>query len=152
LKRRLLLAAPLLAVIPALLSGCTLANAINPPIDSAIYATVPDAKGADPTVALPDWVPADAAMIRMTVDTVDLEKIMTFTVPQPPLPEGADPATTPPPPVAPIGTECPAAIAAHRPTLDDSWWIPTIAPDAVITCSGDWHIIIAGLRVYAWTP
>lgn len=151
MKRRALVATALLLTAPLALSGCSLAEAINPPVTAAIYATVPDAAGAATAVALPAWVPGDAAMIRIKTELVHNTSIMTFTVPQPAVPEGSEP-DTPAPPVAAIGAECPADIAANRPTLDDSWWVSTIADDAVITCSDGWHIMINGLRIYAWTP
>jgi hypothetical protein len=133
-KRRLLVAAPVLA-LTALLSGCTLANAINPPIESAIYATQPEAADASSTVALPDFVQADATTIRIKTDTADNTKILGYSVPAPL--------------AAPIGTECPSA---STPALDDTWWVESIPTDAAITCSGDWHIYVAGQTVFAWTP
>jgi hypothetical protein len=138
LNRRVLVAASLLVAVPALLSGCTLANAINPPMDSAIYATPADAAHADSAVALPVWMPPDATTIRLTVDLTDLSKIMTFSMPGPP---------------GEMGHECPPAIAKNTPALDDSWWIPTIATDTKITCAEDgWHLIVVGTQVYAYTP
>jgi hypothetical protein len=136
----------------ATLSGCSLANAINPPISSAIYATVSEAAGANDSVAIPSWVPSDATIVRIKTDVSRNTKIMSFLVPQPAVAPDA-PADTPAPTVAaPIGGECDAAISANRPTLDDSWWIQTIAPDAAISCVDNWHVIIDGLRIYAWTP
>jgi hypothetical protein len=133
-KRRLLVAAPVLA-LTALLSGCTLANAINPPIESAIYATQPEAAGASSSVALPDFVQADATTIRIKTDTADNTKILGYSVPAPL--------------AAPIGAECPSA---STPGLDDTWWVESIPSDAAITCSGDWHIYVVGQTVFAWTP
>jgi hypothetical protein len=133
-KRRLLVAAPVLA-LTALLSGCTLANAINPPIESAIYATQPEAAGASSSVALPDFVQADATTIRIKTDTADNTKILGYSVPAPL--------------AAPIGAEC---ASASTPGLDDTWWVESIPSDAAITCSGDWHIYVVGQTVFAWTP
>jgi hypothetical protein len=133
-KRRLLVAAPVLA-LTALLSGCTLANAINPPIESAIYATQPEAAGASSSVALPDFVQADATTIRIKTDTADNTKILGYSVPAPL--------------AAPIGAEC---ASASMPALDDTWWVESIPTDAAITCSGDWHVYVVGQSVYAWTP
>jgi hypothetical protein len=133
-KHRLLVAAPILAMT-ALLSGCTLANAINPPIESAIYATQPEAAGASGSVALPDFVQADATTIRIKTDTADNTKILGYSIPAPL--------------AAPIGAEC---AKASTPALDDTWWVETIPTDAAITCSGDWHIYVAGQTIFAWTP
>jgi hypothetical protein len=133
-KRRLLVAAPILAMT-ALLSGCTLANAINPPIESAIYATQPEAAGASGSVALPDFVQADATTIRIKTNTSDNTKILGYSIPAPL--------------AAPIGTEC---AKASTPALDDTWWVESIPTDAAITCSGDWHIYVAGQTVFAWAP
>jgi hypothetical protein len=133
-KRRLLVAAPVLA-LTALLSGCTLANAINPPIESAIYATQPEAAGASSSVALPDFVQADATTIRIKTDTADNTKILGYSIPAPL--------------AAPIGTEC---AEASTPALDDTWWVESVPTDAAITCSGAWHIYVVGQTVFAWTP
>jgi hypothetical protein len=133
-KRRLLVAAPVLA-LTALLSGCTLANAINPPIESAIYATQPEAAGVTGSVALPDFVQADATTIRIKTDTADNTKILGYSIPAPL--------------AAPIGAEC---ASASTPALDDTWWAESIPTDAAITCSGDWHIYVAGQTIFAWTP
>ncbi len=152
MTRRSLLVVPLLIAVTTALSGCSLANAINPPISSAIYATVADAAGANSSVAVPAWVPADATTVRIKTDVSRNTKIMTFLATQPAVAADA-PAGTVAPTVAPaIGGACDAAINANRPTLDDSWWIPEIAPDAAISCINDWHVITNGLRVYAWTP
>jgi hypothetical protein len=133
-KRRLLVAAPVLA-LTALLSGCTLANAINPPIESAIYATQPEAAGVTGSVALPDFVQADATTIRIKTDTADNTKILGYSIPAPL--------------AAPIGAEC---ASASTPALDDTWWVESIPTDAAITCSGDWHIYVAGQTIFAWAP
>jgi hypothetical protein len=133
-KRRLLVAAPVLAMT-ALLSGCTLANAINPPIESAIYATQPEAAGATGSVALPDFVQGDATTIRIKADTADNTKILGYSIPAPP--------------AAPIGAEC---ASASSPALDDTWWAESIPTDAAITCSGSWHIYVVGPNDNAWTP
>ncbi|KJC65182.1 hypothetical protein SAMN06295879_1509 [Agreia bicolorata] len=134
MKRRLLVAAPVLAMT-ALLSGCTLANAINPPIESAIYATQPEASGATGNVALPDFVQADATTIRIKTDTADNTKILGYSIPAPL--------------AAPIGSDC---ASASTPALDDTWWVESIPTDAAITCSGDWHIYVVGQNIFAWTP
>ncbi|SMQ71795.1 hypothetical protein [Agreia sp. VKM Ac-1783] len=134
MKRRLLVAAPILAMT-ALLSGCTLANAINPPIESAIYATQPEAAGATGSVALPDFVQADATTIRIKTDTSDNTKILGYSIPAPL--------------AAPIGAEC---ASPSTPALDDTWWVESIPTDATITCSGAWHIYVAGQNIFAWTP
>lgn len=152
LTRRSLLVVPLLFAVTAALSGCSLANAINPPISSAIYATVADAAGANSSVAVPAWVPADATIVRMKTDVSRNTKIMTFVAAQPAVAADAPAGTVAPTVAAAIGGECDAAISANRPTLDDSWWIQEIAPDAAISCVDNWHVIIDGLRVYAWTP
>ena len=150
MKRRALVAAPLLLALPVLLSGCALANAVNPPVSQAVYATVPDAAKAADTLAIPDWVPADASMIRIKTDLVELDKIMVFTVPAQPLPEGSDPNAAPPQIV--LGEECKGKAADNRPQLDDSWWISGIADGTAISCAGDWRIIVSNQQVWAWNP
>ena len=134
MKRRLLVAAPILAMT-ALLSGCTLANAINPPIESAIYASVPEADGASSTVALPDFVDPGATGIHIKTNTADATKILAYSVPAPL--------------AAPIGAEC---ASVSKPALDDTWWVDSIPDDAAITCSGDWHVYTVGQAIFAWTP
>lgn len=152
MKRRSLLVVPILIAVATSLSGCSLANAINPPISSAIYATVGEAQSAGSSVAVPGWVPADATIIRIKTDVSHNTKIMTFLVPQPKIAADAPAGTVAPTVAAPIGGECDASISANRPVLDDSWWIQSIAPDAAITCVDGWHVIIQGLRIFAWTP
>ncbi|CAD6003997.1 hypothetical protein [Agreia sp. COWG] len=134
MKRRLLVAAPILAVT-ALLSGCTLANAINPPIESAIYATVPEAAAASGGVALPDFVQADATTIRIKTNSETGTSILGYSIPAPL--------------AAPIGAEC---ASASTPALDDTWWAQSIPTDAAITCSGKWHVYVAGQTIFAWAP
>ncbi|CAN5291225.1 hypothetical protein BH09ACT6_BH09ACT6_13770 [soil metagenome] len=134
-KRRLLIAAPMLAAVAMLLPGCAIAQVVAPPFASAIYATPADAAGAASNVALPDWVPADATLIRIKTDETKHASIMTFTVATP----------------APIGEACSAEMTARLPQLIESWW-PSTVPTEGVTCSGAWHIFAPANSVYAWTP
>lgn len=151
MKRRLLIALPVFVASALLFSGCGLGNIVTPPVVAGIYATTADAAGAPSEVAVPAWVPADASMIRIKTDKAKGASILTFTVPQPAAPEGSDPATTPAPPVTPIGDPCSAEMSAKLPLLEDSWW-PQLIPAEGVTCSGNWHIFIAGTQFYAWSP
>ncbi|QWT23978.1 hypothetical protein KPL76_00555 [Subtercola sp. PAMC28395] len=135
MKRRILIAAPILAASALMLSACSVAQVVAPPFAGAIYATPADASGAPSNVALPDWVPADATLIRIKTDETKHASIMTFTV------------TTP----APIGQPCSADMSAQLPQLIESWWPPTVPAEGV-TCSGAWHIFTPANYVYAWTP
>ena len=82
MKRRALLAGLAAAGLVATLSGCTLANAITPPIETQLYPTTADARASSATIAVPSWVPDDAQMIRIKENSETGEAIMQFGVDQ----------------------------------------------------------------------
>ncbi|MGD8192907.1 hypothetical protein ACEXQB_000255 [Herbiconiux sp. P18] len=136
MNRRAILTVVTAAGLAMSLSGCTLADAITPPIVAEIYPTVADADAPDATIAIPDWVPADALNIQIKENQATGESIMQFGQP------------TPPP--APIGAPCDASMADQQSTMIDTWWPRSIPMDQVV-CDGDWHIFVAGgIQYFAW--
>ncbi|WP_440710080.1 hypothetical protein [Herbiconiux sp. YIM B11900] len=137
MTRRALLAGLAAAGTVAMLSGCTLASAITPPVESQLYPTIADAQASSATIEIPRWVPADAQMIRIKENSDTGEAIMQFGVPTP---------------VA-IGTACDASIASNVAPLDDTWWPQTLPPADQITCQDGWHIaFLYGSQFFAWKP
>jgi hypothetical protein len=136
MKRRALLAGLAAAGLVTALSGCTLAAAITPPVESQLYPTKADATGPDATLEIPSWVPDDAQMIRIKENTQTGDAIMQFGDPAP----------------EPIGAPCDASVAGNLPALDDTWWPQALATDAV-TCQDGWHIsFMYGSQFFAWKP
>jgi hypothetical protein len=136
MKRRALLAGIAATGLVAALSGCTLAAAITPPVESQLYPTKADATASNATIAIPSWVPDDAQMIRIKENSQTGEAIMQF----------GDPA-----PEA-IGTACDASIAGNMPALDDTWW-PQALDTSALTCQDGWHIsFMYGSQYFAWKP
>ncbi|GAA2240521.1 hypothetical protein GCM10009851_27380 [Herbiconiux moechotypicola] len=130
------LAAATAAALAVALSGCSLMNAITPPVETALYPTMTDATGPDATLAVPSWVPSDALNIQIKENTETGESILQFGQPTP--------VTTP------IGQPCDASVADQRPTMQDTWWPQSIAYDQVV-CDGDWHIFLTyGVQYFAW--
>ncbi|MCS5718270.1 hypothetical protein N1027_08970 [Herbiconiux sp. CPCC 205763] len=136
MKRRALLAGLAAAGLVATLSGCTLANAITPPIETQLYPTIADAQAASATISIPSWVPADAQMIRIKENSETGQAIMQFGDPAP----------------EPIGGPCDASIAGNTPPLDDTWW-PQALDTSALTCQDGWHIsFMYGSQYFAWKP
>ncbi|SDY43047.1 hypothetical protein [Herbiconiux ginsengi] len=134
MKRRALLAGLAAAGLVATLSGCTLANAITPPIETAVYATTPDSRAAGATLPLPSFVPDDAVMIRIKENSETGDAILVFG-------DGAP---------EPIGAPCDASEADSAPALDDTWWPQSIPTDGV-TCIDGWHIfVLSATQFYGW--
>ncbi|MGA1837518.1 hypothetical protein VD659_11360 [Herbiconiux sp. 11R-BC] len=136
MKRRVLLAGLAAAGLVAALSGCTLANAITPPVQAALYPTLADSQASSSVVKAPSWVPENAVMIRMKENTETGDAIMQFGVPTP----------------ATIGTTCDPSIAGNTPPLDDTWW-PQALDTSNILCQDGWHIVFMyGSQYFAWKP
>ncbi|RFA10016.1 hypothetical protein B7R54_12980 [Subtercola boreus] len=142
----MLVALPVVAVSVSLLSGCGVANVISPPFASAIYATTADAAGADSSVAIPAWVPADATFIRVKTDQTHGASILMFS-----------PAAT-----APVFTGCDAAsdpevdqaqsTGALTNQLSETWWPQKLNDGVGVVCAGAWHLFGQDGKYYAWTP
>jgi len=136
MKRRVLLAGIAAAGLVATLSGCTLASAITPPIETQLYPTTADARASSATIEVPSWVPDDAQMIRIKENSETGAAIMQFGDPAP----------------EPIGGPCDASIAGNMPPLDDTWW-PQALDTSAITCQDGWHIsFMYGSQYFAWKP
>jgi hypothetical protein len=145
-KRRLLVALPLIAASVSLLSGCGVANVITPPYASAIYATAADGAGADASVAIPSWVPADATFIRVKTDQTHNASILMFTpTATPPTFTGCDAASDP----ELDQTKNTGALTAE---LGETWWPQQLNEGVGIVCSGAWHIFGQDGKYYGWTP
>jgi hypothetical protein len=137
MTKRALLAGLATTGILVALSGCSLASAITPPVESQLYPSYAEATGPDATIAIPSWVPEDAVGIRIKENTETGASIMTF----------GDPA-----PEA-IGAPCDPAVAANTAPLDDTWWPQVLPPPEQITCLDGWHIaLLYDTQFFAWTP
>lgn len=119
------------------LSGCSIGTAVGNSTEAAIYKTPAEAAGVPENLALPGWVPADAAMIRIRTNTSSKASILTFTV--------AQPITTP------IGQACSPEELGKKPSVFDSWW-PISLPSEGVACSGEWRIFAVGTQLYGWKP
>jgi hypothetical protein len=136
MKRRSVLVVAAATAMTLSLSGCALAEAITPPIESQIYPTYADSQSPDATIAIPDWIPADALNIQIKENANSGESILQFGQPTPP--------------AAPIGAPCDPSVADQEATMQDTWWPQTIPLDQVV-CEGDWHIFVAGgIQYFAW--
>ena len=136
MRRRALLAAFVAAGTVAALSGCTLASAITPPVESALYPTTSDVGGSNGSIPIPSWVPSDAQMVHIKQNTETGDAIMQF---------GMAAAVA-------IGTPCDASVSGNLPPLDDTWW-PQSLPTDTATCQDGWHIVfLYGSQYFAWKP
>jgi hypothetical protein len=115
-----------------LMPGCAAMRPVTElaaPVHNSIYSTVADAEGA-----LPEWLPEDAAQIRVKSSNSSDATIMEYTSAAA-FPEGlCAPSEAPPEP----------------PALIDSW-SPKAFPEDTVTCSDGWHAFAAGDTVFAWT-
>ena len=134
MKRRALLAGIAAAGLVASLSGCTLASALTPPVESQLYATKADASGPDATIQIPSFVPDDAAMIRIKENAETGDTILKWDDPSPEA----------------IGAACDPSVAGVQPTMDDTWW-PQTLDMTVVSCQDDWHVLfLASSQFVAW--
>ncbi|WP_147305896.1 hypothetical protein [Subtercola boreus] len=146
MKRRLLVALPVVAVSVSLLSGCGVANVISPPFASAIYATTADGAGADSSVAIPAWVPADATFIRVKTDQTRGASILMFSpTATPPVFTGCDAASDP-------EVDQAQSTGALTNQLSETWWPQALNTGVGIVCAGPWHLFAQDGHYYAWTP
>ena len=135
MKKRALLAGLTAAATVVALSGCTLANAITPPVEAQLYSTLADASGAPSSLAVPSWVPADATNIRIKTNTETGDSLMQFY---------AAPVS--------LGGPCDASVASNLPKLDDTWWPQTLPTDGIV-CADGWHLFLVNNAQYnAWKP
>jgi hypothetical protein len=122
----------LLLVSAFALSGCSALKPVTEiaaPVHNSIFPTVADADGA-----LPEWIPEDAAQIRLKKSNSSDAAIVTYVS-----------ATHFP------ADECPASEAPPlAPKLRDSWW-PQQLPAETVTCPDGWYAFANGDTVYAWT-
>ena len=131
----------MLAAASLAFSGCAIQQVVAPPFAAAIYATPADAAGADASVALPSWIPADATQIRIKTDETKNASILMFAPgPTAPTFTGCDPASDP---------EVDATTTAG---LDESWWPQALNDGIVVVCTGKWHLFGQNGAYYAWTP
>jgi len=134
MKRRALLAGIAATALVASLSGCTLASALTPPVESQLYATKADASGPNATIQLPSFVPEQATMIRIKENAETGDAILKW--------DDSAPAA--------IGTTCDPSVAGVLPTMDDTWW-PQTLDMTVVTCQDDWHVLfLASSQFVAW--
>lgn len=124
--------AVLLVASALALSGCAALRPVTEiaaPVHNSIFPTVADADGA-----LPEWIPADAAQIRLKKSNSSDAAIVTYVSPT------HFPAD-----------QCPASEAPPlAPKLRDSWW-PQKLPAETVTCPDGWYAFATGDTVYAWT-
>lgn len=132
---RVIAAATAAAGLAVALNGCALAEAIDPPIESAIYATAPEGKSPDAPVTVPSWVPDDATTIRIKLNRDSGAEILQFT-----------PAKV----ETGIGAPCPAPPSQTPPVLDDTWWLQNLPDDSAIVCQDGWFITAPTGIFYAW--
>jgi hypothetical protein len=133
-RSRIAAAAFIAAGVAVAVNGCSLLEAVDPPIQSAIYATAPEGKAADAPVAIPSWIPDDAMMVRVKINHDTGAEILMFT-----------PAKN-----EQIGTPCTAVPSQNPPALDDTWWLSALPPDESITCQDGWYFTGANSLYYAW--
>jgi hypothetical protein len=135
--RRLGLAVAAVSLVAAL-SGCSLVAAFSPHVEPAIYDTAKDFAAANTTnIGSPSFIPDDAKIIRVDVDTRSLEAIMTYTSP-----------TLLKPGVCTL-----TKVAPPKPTIQDSWWpISGIPTNASYSCPGGWSGFTIGPQVYLVRP
>ena len=134
MKTRALPAALAAAGLVAALSGCTLANAITPPVEAQLYPTAADGRASNASIPIPSWVPDDATMIRIKENSETGATIMQFTT-------GA----------AVLGGACEPGATDAAPALQDTWWPQTLPPVENINCQDGWKIFGAGNGMFdAW--
>lgn len=121
--------------VAAALSGCSLVDAITPPVKAAIYTTAAEAKASDAPVPVPAWMPDDATMIRIKTNTKTGDTIMQFTAAS-----------------QLIGGACDATMAERLPPMQDTWWHQTLPTPENISCFENWHIFVLNGEFNAWTP
>ena len=134
-KRSRVAAAGFIAVGVAIaVNGCSLLEAVDPPISSAIYATGAEGKTSDAAIELPTWVPDDSTTVRVKINRDSGAEILQFT------------------PVKPetIGGACTQAPSANVPQLDDTWWLQTLPTDDGIVCQDNWFVTAVNGMFYAW--
>ncbi|AXH36676.1 hypothetical protein DVJ78_15785 [Humibacter sp. BT305] len=134
-RSRVAAAAFIAAGVAVVVNGCTLLEAVDPPIQSAIYATGAEAK-ASSTIPAPTWVPDDASMVRVKANSDSGAELMQFTVASPLI----------------VGGPCSVPASQDPPVLDDTWWVQALPTDDLVNCEGDWYVFASGSVYYAWIP
>jgi hypothetical protein len=121
------------SVLALALSGCSVAGALGPQVESAIWDTSKDMKASGTAVfGSPNFVPDDATVIRVDYDTTNGTAIMTYTSPTH---------------VAP--NTCQKETATPKPTIQDSWWPIDGLPAKSSDCGGGWSAFAIGNQVWA---
>ncbi len=133
-RSRVAAAAFIAAGVAVVVNGCTLLEAVDPPVSSAIYATATEGKASDATVKVPSWVPDDATMVRIKANSDTGAEILEFTP--------AKPET--------IGAPCTTPASAAPPVLDDTWWLQTQPTDDVVVCQDGWYVYTNAATYWAW--
>ncbi|ARJ04672.1 hypothetical protein GCM10010988_37670 [Cnuibacter physcomitrellae] len=137
-RSRVAAAAFIAAGVAVVVNGCTLLEAVDPPIKSAIYGTAAEGKASGASIAVPGWVPDDATMVRMKANDDTGAELMQFSTTSP----------------NPIGAPCSVPASQKPPSLDDTWWVETLPADEYVVCQDDWYLFTpnSGATYYAWVP
>jgi hypothetical protein len=135
-RSRVAAAAIIAAGVAVAVNGCTLLEAVDPPIASAIYATAPEGKASDAAIQIPSWVPDESTMVRIKVNHDSGAELMLF-----------DTTST-----DPIGSPCTTPASQNPPTLDDTWWVQEQPADEFVVCQDGWYLFTptGGASYYAW--
>jgi len=121
------------SVLALALSGCSVASALGPQVESGIWDTAKDMKASDTAVfGSPKFIPDDATVIRVDYDTHNGTAIMTYT-------SHAH--------VAP--NTCQKDTAVPKAAIQDSWWPVDGLPAKASDCGGGWSAFAIGDQVWA---
>lgn len=115
------------------LTGCSVANAFGPPIQSEIFDTAKDMKASGTSAfGSPGFVPDDATIIRVDYDRQNGTAILTYTSPTLLKPD-----------------VCTKKVPVPKPAIQDSWWPVDGLPPEASGCPGGWSAFAIGQQVWA---
>lgn len=149
-ERRLLAVTAAAAGVVLTLTACAgpFADALGGARDTvATYRSVQEARGDD---ALPDWLPADAADIRVKSRPGGAERIVRMEASLDALPDGCVPVS-PEQPLAPRPVDAEPSDYRSVSTLHADWWPVEQEQTATMMC-GAWWVGEHDGELYAFTP
>jgi hypothetical protein len=131
IARRSLAIAAALVVIP--LAGCSVIDELAPSEREELFASYEEASStSEPAFAPPDFVPSDAANLRIRTLTDGPGAILSYE---------SD--------TLPAGDGCEEGPIDGTPLLDVGWW-PSTLPDDGTIC-GQWTVFVRGELTYAFS-
>lgn len=123
-------------------TGCSAVPSALTRDDASVWEFDTGSEGKSAQV-LPDWVPDDAAAVRMVARADGEERILTMRTSPDRLPASCTPANP--------ADATDSSDYRRVSTLSADWWSTEQEQAATIMC-GSWWVVVEGDSLYAFTP